>query len=168
MNKIIFTIFATCLTWFCISAQAQQCEKRPRFDRGAFIAERNAYITAEVGLTPDEAAEFIPLCNELQQKIINVELEYRKSIRSTMLKKNPTEEDYKKIVDEGVEVRMKQASLEKKYYEQFKRILSYKKLYKYKLADDMFMKKFMRNKHRKLNSSYPADSINQRGLKRRF
>ena len=43
-------------------------KEQRHFDREAFEARRNAFITAEVGLTPEEAAQFIPLCNELRQK----------------------------------------------------------------------------------------------------
>ena len=58
MGKIIIIIFASFSMLFIEDAGAQEAK---RFDRAAFEAKRNAYIMAEIGLTPEEAAEFIPL-----------------------------------------------------------------------------------------------------------
>ena len=57
MGKIIIIIFASFSMLFVEDAGAQEAK---RFDRAAFEAKRNAYIMAEIGLTPEEAAEFIP------------------------------------------------------------------------------------------------------------
>jgi len=43
-----------------------------------------------------------------------------------------------------VSVNMRQAQLEKEYYEKFKKILSPKKLYRYKRAEGKFAREFMR------------------------
>ena len=102
------------------------------FDKEAFQAKRNAFITAEVGLTPEEAAAFIPLCNELQQKMFEVGRECRKLTKDLKHKNPPTESDYSKVNDECLGVKMKEAALEKEYYEKFKKILSPEKLYKYR------------------------------------
>ena len=48
------------------------------------------------------------------------------------------------VIDECVSVNMRQAQLEKEYYEKFKKILSPKKLYRYKRAEGKFAREFMR------------------------
>ena len=61
---------------------AQKGDPQKHIDREAFFARRNAYITAEAGLTADEAAAFIPLENELQRRKMEVGRECRKLARS--------------------------------------------------------------------------------------
>jgi len=60
---------------------AQKGDPQKHIDREAFFARRNAYITAEAGLTADEAAAFIPLENELQRRKMEVGRECRKLAR---------------------------------------------------------------------------------------
>ena len=55
----------------------------------------------------------------------------------------PTESDYSKVNDECLGVKMKEAALEKEYYEKFKKILSPEKLYKYRRAEYKFARNFM-------------------------
>ena len=78
MNKIFFITFVACSVVFSFSAHAQSGKQHRNFDREAFFAKKNAFITAEMGLTPEEAASFIPLCNELQEKMFEAGRECRK------------------------------------------------------------------------------------------
>lgn len=95
------------------NATAQEKKEQRHFDREAFEARRNAFITAEVGLTPEEAAQFIPLCNELRQKKFEVGRECRKLSKEIRHKENPTDADYNKVIDECLDVEIKEAQLEK-------------------------------------------------------
>lgn len=144
MNKIFFITFVAFSVVFSFSTYAQGGKQHPNFDKEAFLAKRNAFITAEVGLTPDEAAVFIPLCNELQEKMFEAGRECRKLSRDLRHNKNAQDVDYLKAIDECVKVRMKEAQLEKEYYEKFKKILSLQKLYKYRRAEFKFAREFMK------------------------
>ena len=88
--------------------------------------------------------KFIPLCNELQEKMFEAGRECRKLSKDLKHNESATDADYLKVIDECVSVNMKQAQLEKEYYEKFKKILSPKKLYKYKRAEGKFVREFMR------------------------
>jgi len=127
MNKIFFITFVACSVVFSFSAHAQSGKQHRNFDREAFLAKKNAFITAEMGLTPEEAASFIPLCNELQEKMFEAGRECRKLSKDLKHNESATDADYLKVIDECVSVNMKQAQLEKEYYEKFKKILSPKK-----------------------------------------
>ena len=144
MNKIFFITFVAFSVVFSFSVNAQGGKPHRNFDKEAFLAKRNAFITAEVGLTPEEASKFIPLCNELQEKLFEAGRECRKLSKD--LRRNPdaSDEDYMKVIDECVKVNLKQAQLEKDYYEKFKKILSPKKLYKYRQAELKFAREFMK------------------------
>ena len=84
MNKIFFITFVAISVLLSFNATAQEKKEQRHFDREAFEARRNAFITAEVGLTPEEAAQFIPLCNELRQKKFEVGRECRKLARTLL------------------------------------------------------------------------------------
>ena len=137
MNKIFFITFVACSVVFSFSAHAQSGKQHRNFDREAFFAKKNAFITAE-------AASFIPLCNELQEKMFEAGRECRKLSKDLKHNENATDADYLKVIDECVSVNMRQAQLEKEYYEKFKKILSPKKLYRYKRAEGKFAREFMR------------------------
>ena len=144
MNKIFFITFVAISVLLSFNATAQEKKEQRHFDREAFEARRNAFITAEMGLTPEEAASFIPLCNELQEKMFEAGRECRKLSKEIRHKENPTDADYNKVIDECLDVEIKEAQLEKEYYEKFKKILSPKKLYRYKRAEGKFAREFMR------------------------
>ena len=81
---------------------------------------------------------FIPLCNELRQKKFEVGRECRKLSKEIRHKENPTDADYNKVIDECLDVEIKEAQLEKEYFERFKKILSPEKVYKYRNAEYKF------------------------------
>lgn len=144
MNKIFFLTFVAISVWISSGAVAQEKKQHKEFDREAFQAKRNAFITAEVGLTPEEAARFIPLCDELRQKMYEVGLECRKFSREVRKKEHPTEADYNRVIDECLDVKIKEAELEKEYYGKFREILSPEKLYKYRDAEFKFARSYMK------------------------
>lgn len=145
MSKRIFLTFVAISVLFSSGVLAQGNKQQHRhFDKEAFQAKRNAFITAEVGLTPEEAEVFIPLCNELQKKMFDVGRECRKLTKELKHKESLTESDYSKVNDECIGVKLKEAALEKEYYEKFKKILSPEKLYKYRRAEYKFARNFMK------------------------
>ncbi len=144
MGKLFFVVFITVSVLFSQAAVAQGNKEPRHFDKEAFQAEKNAFITAEVGLTPEEAAAFIPLCNELHEKMFEIGRECRKLSKEIKHKQSPTDDDYTKANDACLEVKQKEAALEKEYYEKFKKILSPEKLYKYRCAEFKFARNFMK------------------------
>lgn len=147
MRKIIYITFAAVLVLLSSESFAQEPnEKGRRFDREAFEAKRNAFITAEVGLTPEEAEIFIPLCNELRQKLFEVGRQNRKFARAILKKEHPTDEEYLQLINTSLEVKMKEAQIEKDYYEKFKKVISPEKLFKYRQAEMKFARNFMKSK----------------------
>jgi hypothetical protein len=148
MKPRIFIVFiAVVLFNHFVIAQEEKTETQ-KFDKQAFQARRNAYITAEVGLTADEAATFIPLDNELKQKQFDAGRECRKLNRESRSQETLSDKAYIILIDCNIETRLKEAQLEQEYYEKFKQILSPSKLYKYQQADFKFMREFMRRDDR--------------------
>jgi hypothetical protein len=82
MNKIFIITFALVLVLSPLGLNAQDKGKSDKtFDKEFFVIKRSAFITAELSLTPEEAAVFMPLCEELQQKKYEAGLKCRKLSR---------------------------------------------------------------------------------------
>ncbi|MDR1525023.1 MAG: hypothetical protein LBS79_07210, partial [Tannerella sp.] len=101
----------------------QDRHRQESFDREAFTAKRNAYITEKIGLTAKEASVFIPLENELMQKKFEVGRECHRIERELKKKEGRTEEEYNKLLKCREEVKEKRDKLDKEYLEKFKKIL---------------------------------------------
>ncbi len=127
------------------TASNAQKDAKKRIDREAFFARRNAYITAEAGLTADEAAAFIPLENELQRRKFEVGRECRKLARKNRTQQGLTDHERRELSNCLTETRLKEAQLEKEYIERFKKILSVEKLSKYQQAEAEFLRKFLQD-----------------------
>ncbi|MDD4516690.1 hypothetical protein [Massilibacteroides sp.] len=144
MNKIFIITFVTFSFLFSGTLLAQNKHQGHRFDRKAFIEKRNSFLINEVGLTSEEAAKFIPLYDEFQRKKFEAGQRCRELSREMRKKENATSENYLHVVDECVEVRLKEAQLDKEYYKKFKNILSPEKLYKLTGAEYKFAREFMK------------------------
>jgi hypothetical protein len=145
MVKIFFITFASVLILSPLKADAQEkIKSNKHFDKESFLLKRSAFITAELGLTSEEAAAFIPLCEELQQKKFDVGHKCRKLSKRMHPDRTPTDAEYLQAIDECLGVGLKEAELEIEYYQRFKEILSPAKLYRYREADHRFMREFMK------------------------
>ncbi|WP_085535487.1 hypothetical protein [Massilibacteroides vaginae] len=144
MYKIFIITFASFAFLFSGTVSAHEKQQGRQFDRKVFIEKRNAYLVAEIGLTSEEAAKFIPLYNEFQGKRFEVGQKCRELSREVRKNKSATSADYTKAVDECVEVKLKEAELDKEYYGKFKKILSPEKLYKLNTAEYRFAREFMK------------------------
>ena len=144
MNRILLIIFVTLSIASSFSAEAQETKAKKNFDREAFEARRDAFIVAEVGLTPEEAERFIPLCNELRKKKFELRRECRRLSKEIKRMPKPTSDDYNKFIDECLDVELKEAQLEKEYFDMFRKILDAEKIYKYRDAEFKFARDFMK------------------------
>ena len=148
MNKLFYIIFVVLTTTFTWSLSAQ--DKAPNhFDKKAFIEKRNAYIIDEVGLSPEEAAIFIPLSNELLDKKYEIDRTCRKYFRSIKKKESATDSEYTEAVDCYLRSQKEIANIEQVYYKKFRKILSPEQVYNYRWAEIRFVHEFMQKRGKK-------------------
>ncbi len=140
MNKIFTIIFVAVLVIWVNPANGQipNGKSMPPMDRGSIQAKKNAFITAELGLTPEEAAEFIPLSQELEARKFEMNQRCKKLSRELKHKRNISNDDYDKVIKLCLDINIQEAQLEKEYYDKFREILSPEKLYKYRSAELKF------------------------------
>ena len=114
-------------------------------DREELMAKRNTFLANRMGLKAEETAVFIPLENELQRKKIEVGRDCFRYERELNMKKDKTDEDFKRLLRCREEVREKREKLDKEYTEKFKKVLSAEKILKYQNADrEFFNNQFIR------------------------
>lgn len=141
----ILTILFLSLSW----ATSAQEMRGGHNEREAFHAKRNAYIIAELKLTPEEAAAFIPLMREYLSASYKLSAPLRKRVHELRGQKDVPDATYEELIDAMVEHKIKDAELEKTYYQKFKEVLPPKKLLKYKGADMKFGRSFIGDRNRK-------------------
>ncbi|MDR0536549.1 MAG: hypothetical protein LBH04_00640 [Tannerellaceae bacterium] len=141
MNKNFIVTFAVLMAMSSFGIHAQ--ENSEAFDIKSFFHKRKMFFTSELNLTPREVEEFIPILEELQQKKFEAGQRCRKLTREIKHKTNPKDSEYLEIIDECLKVGLKEAELEKEYYEIFKKVLSPEKLYRYKEVEFKFVREFL-------------------------
>ena len=165
MKKIFLLILIGAALFNIVAASAQGQQTNRQILGNDFWERRNDFIKKEVGLTADEASKFIPLETEFRNKIVEVGRECRSLARESQNRRKMSDGEYSKLVDCQIETRIKEAQLEKEYYEKFKKILSPEKLYKYQQADISFSRELVNNMRRttvpeRSNTNRPEDNNN--------
>ena len=118
-------------------------------------------------MSPDEAAKFIPLENEFKQKVFDVGRDCRTLTRESREKAKQSDAEYLKLIDCYLDNRIKEAQLEKEYFEKFKKILKPEKLYKYREADAKFSRELIvimrrpNSPQERTNTNRPTERGNQ-------
>lgn len=98
-------------------------EKRKEFE-----AQKVAYYTQELDLTPEEAAVFWPLYNEMMKKIKEQEVKLRELQCVTHKTKNLTEAQEKQRVMDLLEYEQKMLDLKKMYYQKLLNVVPAQKV----------------------------------------
>lgn len=115
-----------------------------------FEKRKVEYITNEAELTKEEASKFFPVYNELTKKKFDLHKAHRDKVeKMKKSKENMSNEEYRKLLDNDVDVKLKEAELDKEYSTRLEKVISPEKLYKAQQAERKFMqdelKKFRRN-----------------------
>lgn len=139
-----FILIATLLC-MVVGIQAQD-----RFSPDEFEQKFQKYITEKVGFTADEAQKFFPLYREFKDK---QRVNFRKVHelqRKTDIEKT-TEEDFRKLNDELLELEIANTRIEKEYLQKFRQIISDKKYFLVGWAENAFQREMLHQarNHRK-------------------
>jgi hypothetical protein len=105
-------------------------------------AQKVAFITGKVKLTPEEAQKFWPLYNEMDEKKIQMNREFWQ-LRKANKGKEGEKPNYEKINEANVNLVLKEAELQKEYYAKYKQILSAEQIYNLFKAEKDFHKQLL-------------------------
>ncbi len=122
-------------------------EKRKEFD-----AQKVAFFTQELDLSPAEAAVFWPLYNEMQKKKKGIEGQIRKGNNEVNVASGLTEEKYAEAVGKTLELEEDLLEVKREYYRKMLTVLPAPKVWKLGDAE----RKFHRQLFDKLRRGVPA------------
>ncbi|AVM53509.1 hypothetical protein JN06_00738 [Bacteroides zoogleoformans] len=113
-----------------------------------FRAKQKAFIIEKAGLTDEETAKFFPLYFELQDRKKQLNDEAWALVRKGKDEKT-TEGQYQEILEGIYDARIASDRLDKTYFDKFKKILSYKKIYLVQSAEVRFHRELLKGMHKR-------------------
>ena len=132
--KNILIIVVWCLLGGSVFAQGKLTdEKRKEFD-----AQKVAFFTRELDLSPAEAAVFWPLYNEMQKKNREIEGKMRKGFHEVKDTKGMKEADYKEAIGKMLALEEEMQEIKKEYYQRMLAVLPASKIWKLGEAERKF------------------------------
>ena len=125
-----------------VSAQGNS---RSRFSTDMYQA-KHEMIIREVGLTQTQQKQFMPLYEQMEREIYQVNRNARTLAAEVEKKKNPTDKEYEAAASALSNTRVQEGEIEAKYFEKFSKILSKKQLFLLKQAEAKFTREMLSKK----------------------
>lgn len=111
--------------------------------RNEFEAQKVAFFTQKLDLTPAEAAAFWPLYNEMEKKVRGKERTMREIFYQMGKVKDPTEAQSQKVVKDMLALEQGMLDIKKDYYQQMMKVVSASKVYKLDWVERKFHKQLL-------------------------
>ena len=140
MRKVKLMIWL-CSLFLTPAALLAQGEGKPGKER--IEAMKIAFITDRLQLTPDEAKGFWPIYNKMETEMKELRKKYRLS-EEEELPADMTEQEAEKRLNELISFREAQVALIKKYQNEFKKVISSKKILLLYRAEEDFKRELIR------------------------
>lgn len=159
MKQIVFlfTLALFLLSQTSAIAQRGKGHDKERYER--YKSEKVSFLTTNLDLSPEEAQKFWPLYNQMEKERTEMQMKRRQlenKVREA--EDNISDEEIIKLANEFVGTQEKEGALNKKYNEEFFKILPAKKvlqLYKVEGEFRMYLFKKYRDQHKKEGSKHP-------------
>ncbi|MDA0195398.1 MAG: hypothetical protein O2951_10175 [Bacteroidetes bacterium] len=161
MKKYIFILLAFTFPNAVYSQPGGNPEAQQKIE-----AARIALITERLGLTPDQAEKFWPVYKEFSDK----RQETRQGFMEQRRKHNPqtaSEEENRRLVQLGLEVKERELNLEKEYSERLLRVIDNRQLISLRQAEDDFRQMILRRIEQQRNRREQFRDRNQDQIERR-
>jgi len=142
MRKSIILILTLCVLPLYISSLSAQDK---RMNMADYEKRKMEFIQKEAGLTQAEADKYFPLNSELTQKKFELHKLHRDKVQRIKDNSNISDEEYRRLLDDDVEVKLKEAALDKLYAPRFEKVLAPEKLYRAQQAERSFIQKEVSN-----------------------
>ena len=107
---------------------------------------KHEMIIEELGLTPSQQKQFMPLYEQMEREIYQVNRNARALAAEVEKKKNPTDRDYEAAASALSRTRVQEGEIEAKYFEKFSKILTKKQLFQLKLTEMKFTREMISKK----------------------
>ena len=122
-----------------------QYNGRPTFATDMYQG-KHELIIQEVGLTQTQQKQFMPLYEQMEREIYQVNRNARALAAEVEKKKNPSDRDYEAAASALSNTRVQEGEIEAKYFEKFSKILSKRQLFLLKMAEAKFTRQMLSKK----------------------
>jgi Spy/CpxP family protein refolding chaperone len=145
MKRIVsILILALALT----TTLTAQNNGRTKFATDMYQA-KHEMIIQEVGLTQTQQKQFMPLYEQMEREIYQVNRNARALANEVEKKKNPSDRDYEVAASALSNTRVQEGDIEAKYFEKFSKILSKKQLFQLKQTERKFTQEMLSKKRKR-------------------
>ena len=144
MNRIVSILFFALAIIFAAPAQ----NSRTKFATDMYQA-KHEMIIEELGLTPSQQKQFMPLYEQMEREIYQVNRNARALASEVEKKKNPSDRDYEAAASALSNTRVLEGDIEAKYFDKFSKILTKKQLFQLKQAEGKFTREMLSKKRNK-------------------
>ena len=143
MKKIVSILIMV----LAISTVATAQKNRTKFATDMYQA-KHEMIIEELGLTQTQQKQFMPLYEQMEREIYQVNRNARALAAEVEKKKNPTDKEYEAAASALSHTRVQEGDIEAKYFEKFSKILSKKQLFLLKQAEMKFTREMLSKKRK--------------------
>lgn len=150
------TILSILLISFCFLGWSQNQTAIQKVE-----AAKIALITERLELTPEQAEKFWPIYREYSQNQRNLRQEFQQ-LKSNYNPKTASEEDNRKMLEKGMNIKERQLGLEKSYTERMQQVISSRQMMSLRKAEDDFRQMLMQ---RVREQHHNQDKTNQDRLR---
>ena len=140
--KRFFTIIIMALV-ITVAASAQS--GRTKFATDMYQA-KHEMIIEELGLTQTQQKQFMPLYEQMEREIYQVNRNARALAKEVENKANPSDRDYEAAASALSNTRMREGEIEAKYFDKFAKILTKKQLFQLKQTEVKFTREMLSKK----------------------
>ncbi len=138
-------VLAIVIMVLAITAATAQNNGRTKFATDMYQA-KHEMIIEELGLTPTQQKQFMPLYEQMEREIYQVNRNARALASEVEKKKNPSDKDYEAAASALSRTRMQEGEIEAKYFDKFAKILSKKQLFQLKQTELKFTREMIKKK----------------------
>lgn len=136
----------TALMLFCALVCANAQTDLKNMTEQEFRKQKQEYLIKELALTQEEAKEFFPLYEKFQKEKKQIYDENQSLMDRADI---AGEEEYRQIINRLLDLQIMSDELEKKYYNEFSKILSYSQLFRLNKAEASFQKYLLKEMSRR-------------------
>jgi len=141
---IIRLLPAIILVMSGISTSAQSDDDTPPERLREIKAQKSAFITARLELTPEEAQQFWPIYNEFDDKQASLRKDLRALLKDPANGAGMSEAEAAGLLEKGLQFRQREVDLEKSYAERFKKCIGAVKTLRLRKAEHDFNREVLR------------------------
>ncbi len=144
MKRVVSILILT----LAITVTGMAQNNRTKFATDMYQA-KHEMIIEELGLTQSQQKQFMPLYEQMEREIYQVNRNARILASEVEKKKNPSDKEYEAAASALSRTRVQEGEIEAKYFEKFSKILSKKQLFQLKQAEVKFTREMISKKKRK-------------------